>query len=226
MGNVSAQIAYSSDSYRWKFPNFYHAHSFTSDDGATIDIVMIDTIELGGISTVQEHEEGYFNPLPLQSRAKAENQWTWIEQQISSSTADYLLVVGHYPVYSVCEHGNNPTLIANLKPLLVQYGGQYLCGHDHCMEHLQEPGTTTNYFLSGMGAYCCYFPKKKDEVPKDSLKWYMARDNAGSNSAGFSSFKVSKQEMIVTFYNQDGDVVYTAPSIAPRTIDQKQNKEA
>lgn len=221
-GNVSAQIAYSHDSPRWKFPNFYHSHSFTSDDGATIDIVLIDTVQLGGNNNVEEHDPSYFDPLPLQSRAVADDQWTWIEQQLQSSTADYLLVVGHYPVYSVCEHGNNPTLISHLRPLLLQYGGQYLCGHDHCMEHLQDPGTTTNYFLSGMGAYCCYFPKKKDEVPADSLKWYMARDNAGRNSAGFSSFKVSKEGMVVTFYNQDGEVVYTAPTIAPRAASQKQ----
>lgn len=42
-GNVSAQIAYSKDSKRWIFPSSYHSHSFTADDGATIDIILIDT---------------------------------------------------------------------------------------------------------------------------------------------------------------------------------------
>eukprot|EP01033_Poteriospumella_lacustris_P008306 gene8306-5994_t len=222
IGNVSAQIAYTNNSPRWEFPNYYHAHHFVGDDGASIDIIMIDTVELSGLSRVNEDEPGYFDTLPLLARSMADSQWTWIEQQIQASTADYLLVVGHYPVYSVCEHGNNPTLIENLRPLLVQYGGQYLCGHDHCMEHLVEPGTSTNYFLSGMGAYCCYFPKNKDTVPADSLKWYMARDNAGKDSAGFTSFQLTKKEMLVTFYNQDGDVVYTAPAIAPRSSSQKQ----
>jgi len=44
-GNISAQIAYTQHSKRWEFPSSYHAHSFRSKDGATIDIVMIDTGE-------------------------------------------------------------------------------------------------------------------------------------------------------------------------------------
>ena len=42
-GNVTAQIAYSAESARWKFPAAYHKHSFSSADGATVDIIMIDT---------------------------------------------------------------------------------------------------------------------------------------------------------------------------------------
>lgn len=73
-------------------------------------------------------------------RSKASTQWDWIEAQMKASTADYLLVVGHYPVYSVCEHGNTQTLISHLRPLLIQYNAHYLMGHDHCMEHLIETG--------------------------------------------------------------------------------------
>lgn len=177
---------------------------------------MIDTIDLTGYNDYEENDPRYFDPLPTFSRLKSEQQWSWIENQLKASTADYLLVVGHYPVYSVCEHGNTDTLVNNLRPLLVDAGAQYLCGHDHCMEHIQEPGTSTNYFLSGMGAYCCYSPKNKDTVPKDSLKWYLARDNAGRAKAGFTSFQVSKESMVVSFYDDDGNEVYSAPAISPR----------
>lgn len=84
---------------------------------------------------------GYFNPLPLLTKAHAEAQWAWLESELKASTADYIMVGGHYPVYSVCEHGNTDTLVVNLKPLLVQYGAHYMSGHDHCMEHFVEPGT-------------------------------------------------------------------------------------
>ena len=51
---------------------------------------------------------------------------------MAASTADYLFVAGHYPVYSGCSHGSTSSLISWLKPLLEKYGAHYLSGHDHC----------------------------------------------------------------------------------------------
>jgi hypothetical protein len=218
-GNVSAQIAYTQNSARWQFPATYHAHSFSADDGATVDIVMIDTVTLASHSRLLESQPGYFDPLPTMPRSADAAQWDWIEAQMKASTADYLLVVGHYPVYSVCEHGPTATLVDQLRPLLLQYGAHSLSGHDHCMEHFSEPdGSNTHYFLSGMGVECCYRATKTALVPKNSLKWYIAADNAAKGiTAGFSSFKISKQSMTVTYYDQAGNVLYTTPSIPPRT---------
>ena len=42
-GNVTAQIAYSSHSTRWTFPSEFYTQSFTSSDGVTLDLIMIDT---------------------------------------------------------------------------------------------------------------------------------------------------------------------------------------
>lgn len=121
---------------------------------------------LASINDVPEGALGYFDPLPEKPRSYAESQWSWIEEQLKASTADYVVMGGHYPVYSVCEHGNTQTLITNLKPLLLQYGAHYMAGHDHCMEHLVEPGAEVNYFLSGMGDTCCYKSSNKDKVPE------------------------------------------------------------
>jgi tartrate-resistant acid phosphatase type 5 len=133
-GNITAEIEYSSHSDRWTFPNIYHSKSFASPDGATMDIIFIDTIDLAG-NTVTDNEEDprYYDPLPFKSRSDAAEQWSWIEDQLQASTADYLMVAGHYPVYSVCEHGNTQNLLDNLRPMLIQYGAHYMAGHDHCM---------------------------------------------------------------------------------------------
>ena len=45
-----------------------------------------------------EDDPHYFDPLPYRPRSAAEDQWQWIEQQLSQSTAQYILVGGHYPV--------------------------------------------------------------------------------------------------------------------------------
>jgi hypothetical protein len=49
-------------------------------------------------------EEGYFDPLPLMGKEQAADQWSWIESELKSSTADYILVVGHYPVNTSFSH--------------------------------------------------------------------------------------------------------------------------
>jgi hypothetical protein len=106
---------------------------------------------------------GYFEPLAQKEKAEASTQWSWIESQMAASKADYLLVGGHYPVYSVCEHGPTSSLVANLKPLLEQYGGHYFAGHDHCMEHLAE--NNVQYIVTGMGEECCYANSNMKKVP-------------------------------------------------------------
>lgn len=142
-GNITAQIAFSEHDSRWTFPNIYYTKSFTSKDDpafqegdteVTMDIIFIDTIDLAGSSNIEdETDEHYYDKLPAREVSDAPEQWNWIEEQLKASKADYLVVVGHYPVYSVCEHGNTDNLVTNLKPLLVQYGAHYLAGHDHCM---------------------------------------------------------------------------------------------
>jgi 3',5'-cyclic AMP phosphodiesterase CpdA len=217
-GNVTAQIAHSKKSARWVFPSEYHARSFTADDGATLDLILIDTPMLSSSNpAATEAEEGYFAPLPLLPKSYAEDQWSWIESQLKASTADYILVGGHYPVWSVCEHGPSSTLVAHLKPLLEAYGAHYMSGHDHCMEHLVENnGKEVNYFLSGMGDTCCYKPSQKEAVPEGALKWYIALDNMNKARAGFTSFSLNKEAMTAVYYDQDGTVLYTTPAILPR----------
>lgn len=66
--------------------------------------------------------------------------------------ADYLLVGGHYPVYSVAEHGSTKCLVDRLFPLLHKYKVQaYLSGHDHNLQHIQTNARnwTTEYLVVG-----------------------------------------------------------------------------
>ena len=49
--------------------------------------------------------------------------------------ANYLLVAGHYPVYSIAEHGPTKCLIDKLLPMLEMYNvTAYINGHDHNLQ--------------------------------------------------------------------------------------------
>ena len=50
-----------------------------------------------------------------------------LQSTLAASTADYLVVAGHYPVWSVCEHGPTAQLVTSVKPLLEQYKVIDLC---------------------------------------------------------------------------------------------------
>jgi hypothetical protein len=69
-----------------------------------------------------------------------------------------------------CSHGPDATMIAKLKPLLEKYHASgYMCGHDHCQEHIGE-GKGPVYVLSGSGFECCYPGKNADKVLGGAIK--------------------------------------------------------
>jgi len=126
---------------RWTMPDYWYSQHFhLQESNVTVHMVFIDTIILSGDGNVT---------WPTQRK----EQYQWIEKTLEASRADWLIVIGHYPVYSGGEHGNTPDLDENLLPLLTKYNvDMYLCGHDHTLQHSQDSKTTTQYFVSGNGA--------------------------------------------------------------------------
>lgn len=223
-GQVKAQINYPNP--RWYFPDNWY--SFTKDigGGKTAHFVMVDSVLLSGES-FHDHEKDIFVSAtgPL-NKQLAKSQWEFIEREIADSKADFLFVVGHYPVYSPCSHGSTRDLYENLEPLLERHQvTAYIAGHDHCASFV-DPGAAggTVYPLNGMGNNCCYQAKKKKEVEhfvgKHALKFYAARDTAhkyGNPDSGFSSFTLTDDgQMISRFHDQDGEVMWSTISPSRR----------
>lgn len=120
----------------------------------------------------------------------------------------------HYR-YSVCDHGNSQNLIDNLQPLLERYGAHYLSGHDHCMEALAHNGV--HYWVSGMGDTCCYEASNIEDVPANSVLWYVSKETkTRGTQGGFASITATPASMRATFYDQDGATLFVTPEIVPR----------
>lgn len=72
---------------------------------------------------------------------RIENQLSHIErmlQEAISSKPTWLLMVGHYPVFSSGEHGDTDELLVYLLPMIQKYKvSAYISGHDHIAEHLR-----------------------------------------------------------------------------------------
>lgn len=240
-GDITRQIDYtkSQKGTRWNFPDYNHrvVKEFTvnsnadgspsiADDSKSprtvkVEILMIDTIQLAGFHDLEsETLLGYFHPLPgPESSVQASMALAWVEEALQKSDADYLLVAGHYPVYSACSHGNSQELIENLDPLLKKYGvTAYLSGHEHCQFHYSYENM--NYILTGAGHDCCYGATNKDKLPEGGeLKYVMADsyDYSGDSGArgGFASFEAGADELTVKIHKEDGKTMYET-SLLPR----------
>lgn len=221
--NVFAQLAYHDNKGRWRFPALWYSRRFpfisTTGQHREVHILFIDTVNLAGDCDVEY--SGCFLTGPV-SKPAAERQWTWIQQTLATSTADFLWVVGHYPIYSAGDDGTNHILVERLLPMLQAHGAHYMHGHDHMHEHLSYKGV--EMYVSGMGRECCYGVGNLETVPDDSIKFMISGEGGQGPGVGrkpvwvdggFASV-VFDDHAKVKFYDQDGDVLYTAPKVAPR----------
>lgn len=72
--------------------------------------------------------------------ARIDDQLRRIEAVLASAerSRSWVVVVGHYPVFSAGSHGDTTELKTYLLPLLEQYRiDAYFCGHDHLSAHLR-----------------------------------------------------------------------------------------
>ena len=213
-GNVSAQIAYSGRSKRWKFPSEYYKLNKTSPSGdVTLDIFMLDTVILSGNCHVDYDEDLELNgnqlPGPKVQKA-SDDQLTWLENGLKSSTADYVIVAGHYPVYSICEHGPTSFLVDNVKPMLEKYKvNAYLNGHDHCAQFISY--NNVQYQTIGSAHENNPSTSHKHNIPSNSLKFHK-----GDGNGGFATLDISSNGMVITHYDGNGQELFVSPSSPSR----------
>ncbi|XP_076977836.1 tartrate-resistant acid phosphatase type 5 [Tamandua tetradactyla] len=204
LGNVSAQIAYSKISKRWNFPSpFYRLRFKVPRTNVSVAIFMLDTVTLCGNSDDFTSQQ----PRGPRDLGLARTQLAWLKKQLAAAREDYVLVAGHYPVWSVAEHGPTHCLVKQLQPLLATYGvTAYLCGHDHNLQYLQDENGV-GYVLSGAGNFMDPSTQHQRKVPAGYLRFhYGAEDSLG----GFAHVEVGPKEMAVTYIEASGKSLFKA----------------
>lgn len=187
-GSVAAQVKYSEKSRRWVMPSAYYRR-------------------IEPISSLAEAEFFYLDTTPLVSQQPSvwsrwisgpdpDEQVSWLESCLRSSSAVWKIVVGHHPIVSAGPHGASPELVERLKPLLEKYGVQaYFNGHDHNLQHATSNGV--HYFTSGAGSRV----RAPDEI---------GRAKHCYASLGFMAAKISETTMSVEIIDSDGRVLHAA----------------
>lgn len=122
-GNADAQVAFSAAHPLWAMPARHYAWS-----AGPVDFFVIDTQKFGP------------------------SQVAWLDSALTASRAAWKVVYGHHPVHSHGLHGDTPTLVANLGPLLEKHRVPlYLAGHDHDKQLLKTEAVTS-WIVVGTGA--------------------------------------------------------------------------
>jgi tartrate-resistant acid phosphatase type 5 len=197
-GNVSAQIAYSSKSPRWFFPSEYYdfVEGISGVGGnLAIHFVMIDTSIL------------------IKDTPESQRQWAWLRKVLAGSSADFLVVAGHHPVWSSCSHGPTQKLVGELKALLdAARASIYLSGHDHCAEHIGE-NMGVQYHVIGAGAG--FSSTGRSTIPEGLSKWLYAPFAPWTGA--FAQVVVDAGHgLVLTHFDSNGQVLYVAPAIPRR----------
>lgn len=150
-GNADAQVSYTGrklpdgSTSRWRMPARNWSTVFRSGDGALdVRVVGIDTDELIRGAAVRRH------------------RLAWLDSVLATAKEDWIVCVGHYPVYSHGHYGDTKILVKQLAPILEKYGVDVYCnGHEHDLQVLRRVNGV-RYIVSGAGAATRKFGRGKN----------------------------------------------------------------
>lgn len=191
--NTDAVVEYSNVSARWEMPAKYYSF-VKEEDGVTVRVVMVDTTPM--IDKYREETDKYADA----SKSDWKEQIAWLDKVLSEADEDWVLVVGHHPVYAYTDKNESERtdLQQRLDPVLRKYGNvdMYLCGHIHTFQHIRPEGCDIDYVVNTSGSL-----SRDDVQPVDGTVFC-------SNKSGYSLITVDKNELDLYMLDKNGAVLH------------------
>ncbi len=192
-GNTQAVIDYSGISARWQMPARYYT-KVMEEDGATIRLVMIDTPPL--LDKYRKDTEKY----PDASKQDIDKQLVWLDSVLTSSKEDWVIVVGHHPIYADTDKNESERadMQKRVDSILRKHGNvdMYVCGHIHNFQHIRKPDSQIDYVVNTSGSLA------REVKAIDGTQFC-------SNATGFSLITVDKKELCLYMMDKEGKVLHT-----------------
>ena len=191
-GNTQAPVDYSGVSARWNMPSRYYTFT-ASEDSVEVRIVMLDTTPL--IDKYRKDTEDY----PDASKSEIEPQLEWLDSVLTAADEDWVLVVGHHPVYADTDKSDKERLDMQerVNSILLRHDNvdMYLCGHIHTFQHIRKDGCDIDYVVNSSASL------SRDVKPVDGTVFC-------SPEEGFSLLTVDKHELDLYMMDSDGNVLH------------------
>ena len=192
-GNTQAVVDYTQVSARWNVPARYYT-KVMEEDGTTLRLVMIDTAPL--LEKYRKDTEKY----PDACKQDWQKQLAWIDSVLTSAKEDWVLVVGHHPIYADTDKSESERtdMQKNVDSILRRHKNvdMYLCGHIHNFQHIRKPDSSIDYVVNTSGSLA------REVKPIDGTVFC-------SPATGFSLITVDKQELNLHMMDKEGKVLHT-----------------
>jgi tartrate-resistant acid phosphatase type 5 len=220
--NVTAQLLYTDVSEPWYFPSEFYTftEAFLPEVGSidkpmTIQFIMCDTM----ILCAGTHHKC---PSGANFLFRREEHFWWLEQQLNESTADYLVVTGHHPVWSMADHGNTQILVDRMRPLLIKYNvTAYLSGHDHCAQAFRQDGV--DYHTVGGGRFLKHRFARSRGVPAAPERLFYYRSAIWPINwfeGSWATMEVSADHLVIKHLDSHGKQLFRLAK-GPRDVPSK-----
>ena len=192
-GSTQAVLDYSTVSRRWGMPARYYTRVY-EEEGTTVRLVMVDTTPL--MSKYREENQKY----PEACLQDNEKQLAWVDSVLNVAKEDWIMVVGHHPIYAETPKDESERLDMQntLGKVLGKYPkvAMYLCGHIHNFQHIRVPGSSIDYVVNSSASL------SRKVKPIEGTKFC-------SPEAGFSVIAADKKELCLHMIDKTGKVLYT-----------------
>jgi tartrate-resistant acid phosphatase type 5 len=128
-----------------------------------------------------------------------DEETNWLETELAKPRpGTWLVCVAHHPLFNNGKHKDDKYLINNWGPLFKKYNVDlYLTGHDHNLQHLEIPGWTTSFCVSGGGGASSYGMQRNDRGPFTF------------GGFGFATLRFTPETLTVRFLDASGKELHT-----------------
>ena len=192
-GSTQAVLDYSTVSRRWGMPARYYTRVY-EEEGTSVRLVMVDTTPL--MSKYREENQKY----PEACLQDNEKQLAWVDSVLNVAKEDWVMVVGHHPIYAETPKDESERLDMQntLGKVLGKYPkvAMYLCGHIHNFQHIRVPGSSIDYVVNSSASL------SRKVKPIEGTQFC-------SPEAGFSVIAADKKELCLHMIDKTGKVLYT-----------------
>ena len=192
-GNTQAFLDYGKVSRRWMMPAKYYTKVF-DHKGTTVRVVCLDTTPL--IDSYRKASDTY----PDACKEDMQAQLSWLDNTLKNAKEDWVIVLGHHPIYAYTEKKESERLDMQkrLLPILHKYNNVaiYACGHIHSFQHIQKKGDPIDYVVNSSSSLA------RPVQPIEGTVFCSAAD-------GYSVFTVDKKQLRMSMIDKDGNIIHT-----------------
>jgi len=185
------QVEFGTLEPRWYLPWLWYDFQKTTSDGATVHFIIVDAMSI----RIPKYDW--------------EAELEWYNKTLSESTADWKIVVEHYPPYTVGGYApgsmvHRQTLVPGAEAFGVDL---FVNGHDHNLQHIaKRTSPDVDYIITGGGGRRLYNlnPEGNSTLSSQGFdtKYF-------GFHYGFVMLDINTERIIADFVDRTGDLRYS-----------------